>query len=85
MAIEPDRMKGRKVSVATIALGRRWRYMIVQLPTPSARAARTYSKLRARRNSALTTPTRLTQEKSSNMPSRIKKPGGNIEAMISRI
>jgi hypothetical protein len=55
--IVPVTMKGRKVSVATIALGSMWRNMIVQFDTPSARAARTYSKLRARRNSARTTPT----------------------------
>src|SRR5689334_11610159 len=64
VAIEPERMKGRKVSVATMAFGRRCRVMIVKLPTPSARAARTYSKLRARRNSARTTPTKPTQENS---------------------
>ena len=57
--------------------------MIVQSPTPSARAALTYSKLRARRNSARTTPTKATQENRSMMPSRIQKPGGRIAAMIS--
>ena len=39
--IEPLRMNGRKVSVATMALGSTWRHMIAALPTPSARAART--------------------------------------------
>ena len=38
---EPLRMNGRKVSVATIALGSTWRNMMVRSPTPSARAART--------------------------------------------
>jgi len=85
VVIEPERMKGRKVSVATMAFGSRCRYMIVQLPTPSARAARTYSKLRARRNSARTTPTKLVHENSSMTPSSTKKPGGNTAAMISRI
>ena len=47
VVIEPLRMKGRKVSVATMAFGSRWRNMMVTLPTPSARAAFTYSKFRA--------------------------------------
>src|SRR5690606_41432459 len=42
-------------------LGRIWRNMIVRSLTPNARAARTYSKLRARRNSARTTPTNAGQ------------------------
>ena len=57
-------MNGRKVSVATIAFGSTCLTMILALERPSARAALTYSKLRARRNSARTTWTRLTQEKS---------------------
>jgi len=73
-----------KVRVATMALGRRWRKMMVRLGTPSARAALTYSKLRARRNSARTSPTSATQEKSSMMPSRMKKPGGSTAATIKR-
>ena len=40
VVIEPDRMNGMKVIVATIAFGSRWRYMIVAFETPSARAAR---------------------------------------------
>ena len=80
--IEPLRMKGRKVSVATIALGSRWRKMMVRFGTPSARAALTYSKLRARRNSARTTPTKATQENSSIRLSRIQKPGGSTAATI---
>lgn len=84
LQIDPLRMKGRKVSVVTMALGRRWRNMIVRSRTPSARAAFTYSKLRARRNSARTMPTKCTHENSSMMESRIQKPGGKIEAMIRR-
>ena len=83
--IEPFRMKGMKVSVATMALGRRCLKMIFGLESPSARAAVTYSKLRARRNSARTTPTSATQEKASRMPSRIQKFGSITAAtMMSR-
>ena len=78
-------MKGRKVSVATVALGSRCRRMILKSERPSARAAFTYSKLRARRNSARTTCTSDTQENSSKMPSSTKKPGvRNDEMMMSR-
>src|SRR6185437_8156445 len=49
---DDDTMKGRKVMVATIAFGSRWRNMMTGLDTPSARAAWIYSKLRPRRNSA---------------------------------
>ena len=66
--IDPVRMNGRKVSVATIALGRTWRRTIVRSPTPSARAAVTYWKLRARRTSARTTPTSAIQLKATRMP-----------------
>ena len=82
--IEPLRMNGMKVSVATMALGRRWRQMISRFGRPRARAARTYSKLRARRNSARTTPTSAIQENSSRMPSRIQKLGSMTEAMMIR-
>ncbi len=61
--IAPVMMKGSSVSVATIAFGRTWRNMMTWFATPSARAARTYSKLRARRNSARTTPTSEVQPK----------------------
>src|SRR5262249_24926836 len=53
--MEPDSLNGRKVSVATMALGRRWRNMMRALESPKARAARMYSRLRPRRNSARTT------------------------------
>ncbi len=82
VVIEPLRMKGRKVSVATMAFGSRWRNMIVRLPTPRARAALTYSKFRPRRNSARTTPTSDTQENRSNIPSSTKKLGAITEEMM---
>ena len=85
MVIEELSTKGRKVSVATMALGRRCFIMILPFDRPSARAAFTYSKLRARRNSARTTCTSDTHENSSRMPSSTKKPGVMIEdTMISR-
>jgi len=49
---------------------------------PSARAALTYSKFLARRHSARTTCTSLTQENSKRMPSSTKKLGTMIEAMM---
>src|SRR6202041_411829 len=73
--IEELTMNGRKVSVATMAFGRTCLTMILALESPSARAALTYSKLRARRNSALTRCTRLTQLNSSRIDNRTKKPG----------
>ncbi len=75
-------MNGRKVMVATIAFGSRWRNMMVALETPSARAAWIYSKLRPRRNSARTSPTRLTHENSAMTPSSTKKPGVSTADMI---
>ena len=84
VVIEPLRMNGRKVSVATMALGRRWRNMMVRLETPSARAALMYSKFRPRRNSARTTPTSDTQENRSRMPRSTKKLGAITEEMMSR-
>ena len=55
VVIEEFRMNGRNVSVATMAFGRTCLKMILAFDRPSARAAFTYSKLRARRNSARTT------------------------------
>src|ERR1700726_4080484 len=72
---DDDTMKGRKVMVATIAFGNRWRNMITGLETPSARAAWIYSKLRPRRNSARTGPTSAPRENNNRMPRRTKKPG----------
>src|SRR5690606_31669938 len=82
---EPPRMKGMKVSVATMALGRMCRRMTVQFETPRARAAVMYSKFRVRRNSARTTPTSSTHENSSNMPRSSQKLGAStLEMMSSR-
>ena len=67
------------VSVATIALGSIWRIMMRRFPTPSALAARTYSRLRARRNSARTTPTSAIQPKSTVIPTKSQKLRGRIE------
>src|SRR5215217_5376913 len=80
---EDDRMNGRNVIVATMAFGKRWRNMITQLETPSARAAWMYSKLRPRKNSARTSPTSDTHENSSNIPSNTKKPGTSTDERIS--
>src|ERR1700758_4503998 len=79
---EEETMNGRKVMVATIAFGNRWRNMMTALETPSARAAWMYSKLRPRKNSARTRPTSDTQENSAMMPSSTKKPGGSTAEMI---
>src|SRR3546814_8992925 len=65
---EPEAMKGMKVRVATIALGSTWRTMMMRLATPRARAALTYSKLRARRNSARTTLTNAVHLNSHRKP-----------------
>src|SRR5262249_28907444 len=81
---EEDRMNGRNVMVATMALGKRWRNMMVRFDTPSARAAWMYSKLRPRRNSARTRPTSDTQENNNKMPSSTKKPGTSTEEMMSK-
>src|SRR5262249_62401728 len=81
---EEDRMNGRNVMVATMALGKRWRNMMVRFDTPSARAAWMYSKLRPRRNSARTKPTSDTQENNNKMPSSTKNPGTSTEEMMSK-
>ena len=70
--IEPVRMNGRNVAVATIALGSTWRRRIRRSPAPSARAAVTYWKLRARSTSARTRPTSAIQLKATRMPSSQK-------------
>ena len=56
MAIEPERIKGMSVNVATIAFGRTCLNISFVFLTPSALAALTYSKFLALKNSALTTP-----------------------------
>src|SRR3954471_4293982 len=80
---DDDTMNGRNVMVATMAFGNRCRNMITALETPSARAAWMYSKLRPRRNSARTRPTSDTQENSSRIPSKTKKPGTSTEDNIN--
>src|SRR5215470_6092935 len=80
---EEERMNGKNVMVATMALGKRWRNMMVRFDTPSARAAWMYSKLRPRRNSARTSPTSDTQENNSRIPSSTKKPGTRTDEMMS--
>src|SRR5580658_6496573 len=80
---DDDMMNGRNVRVATMAFGSRWRNMMTVLDTPSARAARMYSKLRPRKNSARTKPTSRVQENSSRIPSSTKNPGTSTEEMIS--
>src|SRR5262249_50823225 len=80
---DEETMNGRKVMVATIAFGNRWRNMMTALDTPSARAAWMYSKFLPRRNSARTRPTSETHENSSRMPSKVKNPGVSTEDRIS--
>ena len=70
------------VSVATIAFGSMWRNMITQLLTPSALAARTYSKFRARKNSARTTPTSAGQPNSTVRNTSIQKLRPKIANMM---
>src|SRR5450631_3086390 len=85
VVIELFKTKGRNVKVATIAFGKTCLTMIAPLERPSARAALTYSKLRARKNSARTTWTSETQENNRRMPSSTKKLGVMIEeTMIKR-
>src|SRR5262245_8397117 len=76
--------KGRKVKVATVALGSTWRRMMRVLESPSARAALTYSKLRVRRHSARTTWTSRTHENKSSTPKSTKKPGTMTEEIMIR-
>src|SRR5262249_2089377 len=80
---DDDKMNGRNVMVATIAFGSKCRKIMTVFVTPRARAAWMYSKLRPRKNSARTNPTRATQENSSNIPSRTKKPATRTEEMIT--
>ena len=75
-------MNGRNVSVETIAFGNTWRIIIFLSDKPSALAARTKSKFRARRNSARTTPTNPIQLKSSINPNSHQKLGSTTLAKI---
>ncbi len=84
VVMEPLRMNGMNVRVATIALGSRCLNMILALERPRARAARIYSRLRPRKNSARTTPTSATHENRSRIPRRIQKFGSMTAAMMIR-
>ncbi len=58
-----------------MALGSMCRNRITGVRTPMAWAARTYSRLRQRRNSARTRSTRVIHENSSMIASRTQNPG----------
>src|SRR6266436_3032379 len=81
---EEERMNGRNVIVATMALGKRCRNMMVRFETPSARAAWMYSKLRPRRNFVNATATTETQENNNKMPSSTKNPGTSTDETMSK-
>ena len=85
MLIDELTMNGRKVSVATIAFGNTCLTMILALERPKRRAALTYSKSRARKNSARTTWTRLTQENRSRIVSSTRKLGARIADRMIRM
>ena len=72
-----------KVSVATIALGKRWRHMMVQLETPEGARGGDVLEVAAAQESARTTPTSATQEKSRRMPSSSQKLGARTLEMIN--
>ena len=78
----PVTMNGKNVSVATIALGKIWRIIMVQLLTPSACAARTYSKLRARKNSARIKPVSAGQPKMMDKIAKSQKLRPNIAVIM---
>ena len=82
--MEPFNMKGKKVKVATIAFGKRCLNIILIFDTPRAFAAKTYSKFLALKNSALTTPTRLTLENYNRINRRSQKDGVITAEMIIR-
>jgi putative ABC transport system permease protein len=85
VVIEPPRMKGMNVSVATRALGRMCLKITRLSFMPRAFAAWTYSRLRARKNSARTTPTRLIQPNSTVMTRSHQKLGSTtLERMMRR-
>ena len=75
VVILPTKINGRKVIVATNAFGKICLNIIFLSLWPKALAAFTYSKFLVLKNSALTTPTKLVQEKSSNNPSSHQKVG----------
>ena len=81
----PVMMNGIMVRVATMAFGNMWRNMMTRFDTPRARAARMYSKLRARRNSARTTPVSAGQPNSTvtNTNSQNERPRMANRMMIT--
>ena len=84
-AIEPDKMNGINVNVATMALGKTCLNIIRGLLNPKALAAFTYSKFLALRNSALTTPSRDIQLNNNIMKSNIQKLGSTkLEIIINK-
>src|ERR1700730_7459882 len=82
VVIELLRTNGRNVRVATIAFGKTWLRMVAPFERPRARAAFTYSKFLARKNSARTTCTSDTQENNRRMPRSTKKLGVMIEEIM---
>ena len=85
VVMEPVRIKGMNVMVATMALGKICLNMMLVSSRPSAFAAFTYSRLRPLRNSARTTGTRVIQLNSSMIPNSHQKFGLTmLESMISR-
>ena len=78
----PTSANGALVIVATAAFGKIWRNMICSGWTPIASAAATNSKLRARRNSARTIPTKLIHENSSRTHNSHQKLGTMTELIM---
>ncbi len=68
-----------------MALGSTCFHMMRAFESPKARAAFTYSKFRARRNSARTRWTRFTQENKSRMPSSTRNDGVITAATMMRM
>ena len=56
--------------------------MMRMFERPSARAERTYSKFRARKNSARTTPTNAVQAKTVRIRSKVRKLGAKKADMM---
>ena len=84
VVIEPTRMNGRKVSVATMAFGSRCRNMMVRVgDAERARGVDIFEIARRAGIRRAPAPTSDTQENSSRMPSSTKKPGTSTEEMIS--
>ena len=82
VVMDPASVNGIKVMVAIIAFGNTCLKISEMSDTPKARAARTKSRFRARRNSARTTPTKPIQLKSSKRPNSHQKLGVIMLAII---